>query len=81
MSLKPVYTASSRIDASIIQNLLLEVGIESSLRTDDGDGMLPSLNLAEGVTILVSESAVEDAKSILDQYRRGETAIEEDDVE
>lgn len=78
MSLTPVYTASSRTDALIIQNLLLEAGIESSLRTDDGNGMLPSLSLAEGVAVLVDESAVEDAKALLDQFRRGETSIDED---
>jgi hypothetical protein len=78
MSLKPVYTASSRTDASIIQNLLLEAGIESAMRTDDGGGMLPSLDLAEGVAVMVDETLLEEAKAVLDEYKRGATSIEDD---
>lgn len=78
MSLKPVYNASSRTEASIIQNMLLEAGIESAMRTDDGGGMLPSLDLAEGVVVMVDETALVDAKALLEEYKSGGTAIEED---
>jgi|GEM_PF-2571607 len=78
MSLKPVYTASSRTHASIIQNMLLEAGIESAMRTDDSGGMLPSLDFAEGVVVMVDETALEDARALLEQYNSGATSIEED---
>ncbi|HKP94643.1 MAG TPA: DUF2007 domain-containing protein [Fibrobacteria bacterium] len=78
MSLKTVYSAPSRTSAILIRNLLQEAGIDAALRTDDANGNLPSLDFAEGVDVLVDESRAGDALSLLEEYRRGATAIDED---
>lgn len=78
-SLKPVYTAASETEAEIIRNLLLNAGIESQISSDDGGGMLQSLAYAEGVTVVVDESAHADAKAVLEEFRKGGTAISEDE--
>lgn len=78
MSLVPVYKASSSTHAVIMRNMLREAGIEAELRTDDANGLLPSFDLTEGVDVLVDESKVGEAETVLEQYRRGETALEED---
>lgn len=81
MSLKVAYTAPNKTDAIIIRNMLNDAGIESSLRTDDANGNLPFLDVAEGVDVMVDESAMADANSLLEEYRRGGTAINEDQGE
>lgn len=77
--LKPVYTASSEPEAEIIRNLLTGAGIESQIFTDDGGGMIQSLTFASGVTVLVEEDVFADAMAVLDEYRKGATALREDD--
>ena len=77
--LKPVYTASSEPEAEIIRNLLAGAGIESQLTTDDGGGMIQSLTYASGITLLVEEKSYADAMTVLDEYRKGETALREED--
>ena len=81
MSLLPVYKASSSTHAIIIRNLLRDAGIDAEVRTDDANGLLPSLDLSEGVDVLVDEGKAEEAEAVLEQYRRGETAIGEEDGE
>lgn len=81
MSLVPIYKASSSTHAVIMRNMLREAGIAAELRTDDANGLFPSLDLSEGVDVLVDESAVTEAESVLESYRRGETAIGEDEGE
>ena len=78
MSLVPVYKASSSTHAVIMRNMLRDAGIHAELRTDDANGLFPSLNLSEGVDVLVDETQVGEAETVLDQYRRGETALQED---
>jgi hypothetical protein len=78
MSLVPVYKASNATDARIIRNLLKDAGIEAEIGTDDANGLLPSLDLAEGVAVLVDKARAEEAEQVLEQYKRGETALEED---
>jgi len=77
--LKPVYTASSEPEAEIIRNLLAGAGIESQAVTDDGGGMIQSLTYASGITLVVDEASFADAMVVLDEYRKGETALREDD--
>lgn len=77
MSLVPVYKASSSTHAVIMRNMLREAGIEAELRTDDANGLFPSFDLSEGVDVLVDETKVGEAETVLEQYRRGETALEE----
>jgi hypothetical protein len=78
MSLIPVYKASNTVHANIIRNMLEEAGIGASLRTDDANGLLPSLAAAEGVDVLVDETQSEEAESLLEQFKQGATALEED---
>jgi hypothetical protein len=78
MSLVPVYKASSSTHAVIMRDMLRGAGIEAELRTDDANGLFPSLDLSDGVDVLVDESKVGEAETVLEQYRRGETAIEDD---
>lgn len=78
MSLVSVYKASDATQAVIISNLLRGAGIEAEVRTDDANGLLPSLDLSEGVDVLVDASDAEEAGSVLEQFKRGETAIGED---
>jgi hypothetical protein len=80
MSLKVVYTAANKTNAILIRNMLNDAGIEASLRTDDANGNLPFLD-ADGVDVLVDESALADANTLLEEYNRGETAINEDQGE
>jgi hypothetical protein len=80
MSLKPVYVASSEADAHIVRHLMEGAGIEAALRTDDGHGLFPSLDLSEGVAVMVDEGRMEEAKAVLEEYLKGATAIEDDDA-
>ena len=80
-ALKPVYIASSEPDAEIIRSLLKNAGIESSISADDGGGMLPNLAASRGVAVLVDDTKVEEALSVLDEFEKGETAISEEDGE
>lgn len=78
MSLVPVYTAPNSPHAIIIRNMLQDAGIDADLRTDDANGALPILDAAEGVTVLVDESRAGDAEALLEQFKLGTFAIEED---
>jgi hypothetical protein len=78
MSLVPVYTASNTPHAIIIRNMLQDAGIDADLRTDDANGALPILDVAEGVSILVDDSRVAEAEALLEQFRQGAFAVEED---
>ena len=78
MSLVPVYKASSSTQAIIICNMLREAGIEAEVRTDDANGLFPSIDLTEGVDVLVDQSKVADAEAVLEEFRQGTTALEEE---
>ncbi len=79
MSLKPVYSAASETEAEIIRNLLKGAGIDSEISSDDGGGMLQSLAFTDGVTVVVDEANVAEAQTVLEEFRKGETALTEDD--
>ena len=81
MSLKPVFVASSEIEAEIVKSLLINAGIEAFVSADDGGGTLSALAASEGVEVLVDEDAEAEALSVLDKYRAGDTAISEDQGE
>ncbi|MGD0338280.1 MAG: DUF2007 domain-containing protein [Bacteroidota bacterium] len=55
----------NEIDAEIAKGHLEASGIPASLIKDDGGGMLPSLQNAQGVQLLVAETHSEKAKKIL----------------
>jgi hypothetical protein len=81
MSLKVIYSAPTRTDAVLIRNMLNDAGIDAALRTDDANGNLPFLDLAEGVDVLVDESVIGDANALMEEYYRGATAINDDQAE
>lgn len=78
-TMKPVYTALSEPEAEIIRNLLSGAGIETQVSSDDGGGLIQSLTYASGITVLVDEQAFGEAVNVLEEYRKGETALNEDD--
>ena len=55
----------NEIDAELAKGLLESSGIPASIIKDDGGSMLPSLQDAEGVQLLVAEINSEEAKKIL----------------
>ena len=55
----------NEIDAEIAKGHLEASGISASIIKDDGGGMFPSLQNVEGVQLLVAETQVEKAMTIL----------------
>lgn len=79
MSLVPVYKASSSTQATIICNLLRDGGIEAEVRTDDANGLFPSIDLTEGVDVLVDQGKLAEANALLEEFRQGATALDDED--
>ena len=57
----------NEIEAEIAKGRLESSGISACIIKDDGGGMLPSLQNAEGVQLLVVETQSEEAKKILQE--------------
>jgi hypothetical protein len=55
----------NEIDAEIAKGHLEASGIRAYIIKDDGGSMLPSLQNAEGVQLVVAETQIEKAKKIL----------------
>jgi Putative prokaryotic signal transducing protein len=55
----------NEIDAEIARGHLQASGIPASIVKDDGGGMLPSLQNAEGVRLVVAEGRKTEAEKIL----------------
>lgn len=55
----------NEIDAEIAKGHLESSGIPAFIIKDDGGGMFPSLQSAEGVQLLVAETQKEKARNIL----------------
>ena len=55
----------NEIDAEIAKGHLESSGIQASVIKDDGGSMLPSMQITEGVQLVVTESQSEEAKKIL----------------
>ena len=53
------------IDAEIAKGHLKAAGIPAFILKDDGGGMLPSLQNAEGVQLVVAETQEEKARKVL----------------
>ena len=56
----------NELDAEIAKGHLESSGISASILKDDGGGMLPSLQISEGVQVVVSASQSEKARKILE---------------
>lgn len=57
----------NELDAEIARGHLEASGISASIIKDDGGGMLPSLQNAEGVQLIVAENQSEKARKILQE--------------
>ena len=55
----------NEIDAEIAKGHLESSGIQASVIKDDGGSMLPSMQITEGVQLVVNETHREKAKKIL----------------
>ncbi len=59
---------NNAMEAEIAKGHLHSSGISSTIVKDDGGGMIPSLQNAEGVQLLVAEEMSEKAAKILQAY-------------
>ena len=55
----------NEIDAEVAKGHLESSGIQVSVIKDDGGSMLPSMQMTEGVQLVVTESQSEKARKIL----------------
>lgn len=58
-------TFTDRTEAEIVRAMLEAEGIPALVVADDGEGALPSLDLVEGVQVVVSGADVDRAEAIL----------------
>lgn len=68
-------TFYDKMEAEIVRGYLETAGIEVIIEEDDAGGYYPSLDLTDGVHILVREEDYDDALAILDDV----PAYDEDD--
>ncbi len=61
----PVAVFSNEIEAELAQATLAAAGIESYLKFDDTGGMMPVLQQAEGVALLVRKDRYAEAQTVL----------------
>ncbi len=61
----PVAVFSNEIEAELAQATLAAAGIESFLKFDDTGGMMPVLQQAEGVALLVHKDRYAEAQTVL----------------
>ncbi len=62
----------NEFDAEIAKGHLADAGIIAIITKDDGGGMLPSLQNAEGVQLIVQTKQADEARSILElKYEKG----------
>ncbi len=61
----PVAVFSNEIEAELAQATLAAAGIESFLKFDDTGGMMPVLQQAEGVALLVRKERYAEAQTVL----------------
>lgn len=68
--LVPVRTYHSRVEAELASGLLEGCGIPSFVSADDAGGMRPSLQLTQGVRLIVRAVDLPHARRILDDHER-----------
>ena len=61
----PVAVFSNEIEAELAQATLAAAGIESYLKFDDTGGMMPVLQQAEGVALMVRKDRYAEAQTVL----------------
>lgn len=65
-----IKTYSNHLDAEIVKGQLMDRGIQSMIRTDDCGGMMPNLQITEGVHLLVKRTDEEAAVNVLSAFNR-----------
>ncbi len=79
--LVPAYIASNEMEAEVIKNLLINMGISADVFADDSGGMLPNLQLSQGVAVVVDVSDKAEAEQVLERYKKGELRLNENEAE
>lgn len=59
-----------KIEAELLEGLLKSSGIECYIVSDDCDGMMPQLQLTEGVGVVINKEDKEIAMKILDDVKK-----------
>ena len=59
-----------RIEAELLEGLLKSSGIECFIVSDDCDGMMPQLQLTEGVGVVINKTDKEIAMKILEDVKK-----------
>ncbi|MBC8383158.1 MAG: DUF2007 domain-containing protein [Candidatus Cloacimonetes bacterium] len=59
-----------RIEAELLEGLLKSSGIECFIVSDDCDGMMPQLQLTEGVGVVINKADKEEAMKILEDVKK-----------
>lgn len=60
-----------KIEAELLEGLLKSSGIECYIVSDDCDGMMPQLQLTEGVGVVINKEDKEIAMKILEDVKKG----------
>lgn len=66
----------NEIEASMAQQVLEDSGIKASLLKDDGGGMMPQLQMTEGVTLYVNADDAERAAELIRDFENSIAAPE-----
>jgi len=59
-----------KIEAELLEGLLKSSGIECYIVSDDCDGMMPQLQLTEGVGVVINKEDKKIAMKILDDVKK-----------
>ncbi len=59
-----------KIEAELLEGLLKSSGIECYIASDDCDGMMPQLQLTEGVGVVINKADKEEAMKILEDVKK-----------
>ncbi len=78
VTLEPVASFGSPVEADLCRMVLLEAGIKAWLSTEDLGGMAPALGWAAGVHVLVRREAAPAAREVLAAVDEGAAEIPED---
>ena len=61
-----------KIEAELLEGLLKSSGIECYIVSDDCDGMMPQLQLTEGVGVVINKEDKGEAMKILEDVKKGD---------
>jgi len=61
-----------KIEAELLEGLLKQAGIECYIISDDCDGMMPQLQLTEGVGVVINKADEDEARKIVESVNTGE---------